>query len=103
MRGRPGAASEALASYERYKRSYLGTAAQCKENGIGFVPLVFDADGGFGPSALAVVSKLADDAARLKIGRVLRALCRHYVAAAQQPERSPLVSAHGHPRRSIVG
>ena len=40
----------------------------------------------------------ADDAMRAKLGRVLRAMCIVYMEAADDPERSPLVADHTHPR-----
>ena len=40
----------------------------------------------------------ADDEARVRIGRAMRAACTHYVGAAEKPERSPLVAVHNHPR-----
>ncbi len=51
--------------YEAFKRQYLQTEAQCAAQGIGFVPFVVEAEGGFGTSALAVMSQFADDAGRL--------------------------------------
>ena len=49
------------------------------------------------PSLIDLVVS-ADDAMRTRLGRALRAACSHYVAAAQRPERSPLVAIHHHPR-----
>ena len=52
--------------YEAHKRRHGGTAAQCRAAGIAFVPFVLEAEGGLGPSALHVLSRLADDAGRLE-------------------------------------
>lgn len=49
------------------------------------------------PALIDLIAK-ADRPMRLRIGRALRATCKHYVAAAQRPDRSPLVADHGHPR-----
>ena len=46
--------------YEEYKRSHLNTEASCQEEGILFIPVVCEADGGgWGPSAHKVWSELA--------------------------------------------
>jgi hypothetical protein len=58
-------ASGPVRGYERTKRRYGGTDAQCRAAGVAFVPFVMEAEGGFGPSALNVLSRLADDAGRL--------------------------------------
>ena len=52
--------SAAVRSYEDYKRSYLNTETICQEEGITFIPLVCEADGGgWGPAAHRVWSLLA--------------------------------------------
>ncbi len=61
-------ASNGAAATERYadrKRSYLNTAAQCADAGLTFVPCIFEAEGGIGREARALLSTLARDAARL--------------------------------------
>ena len=46
--------------YENFKRSYLDTEHSCKEEGITFIPLIIEADGGgWGPAATAVWSHIA--------------------------------------------
>ena len=52
--------STATKWYEAYKRSYLNTETTCQENGIAFIPIICEADGGgWGPAAQAVWSELA--------------------------------------------
>ena len=53
---KPGAAAEA---YEQHKRSYLDTAAQCRRQGLSFVPMVGEPSGGWGASAQCVFKQLA--------------------------------------------
>ena len=54
------AGSAATIMYEDFKRSYLNTEAICQEEGISFIPLVCEADGGgWGPAAGRVWSELA--------------------------------------------
>ena len=52
--------SAAVNAYEDFKRTYLNTEAICQEEGITFIPLVCEADGGgWGPAAHRVWSVLA--------------------------------------------
>ena len=55
----PASASDggrAVRNYESRKRAYQHTEAQCKDQGIQFLPLVFEAwGGGFGPTALGTI------------------------------------------------
>ena len=55
----PASASDggrAVRDYESRKRAYQHTEAQCKDQGIQFLPLVFEAcGGGFGPTALGTI------------------------------------------------
>ena len=52
--------SAATKSYEDYKCSYLDTKAECEAEGITFIPIICEADGGgWGPAALSVWSELA--------------------------------------------
>ena len=52
--------SAAVTTYEDFKRNYLATEATCQENGLNFIPLICEADGGgWGPAANAVWSELA--------------------------------------------
>jgi hypothetical protein len=55
----------ATAWYEAHKRSYNNTEQDCLDAGLAFVPVVFDADGGFGSSAKGLLGKLADDSAAM--------------------------------------
>ena len=46
--------------YEDYKCSYLDTKSKCEEEGIAFIPVIFEADGGgWGPTAHLVWSEIA--------------------------------------------
>ena len=46
--------------YEDFKRSHLNTAIACQEDGITFIPMICEADGGgWGPAAHKVWSELA--------------------------------------------
>ena len=52
--------SAAVIAYEDYKRSFLDTDTTCQEEGINFIPLMCEADGGaWGPAANTVWSELA--------------------------------------------
>ena len=50
----------AVIAYEDLKRSHLNTEAICQEEGISFIPIICEADGGgWGPAAHKVWSELA--------------------------------------------
>ena len=50
----------ATTSYEDFKRSHLDTEAKCQEEGIQFIPMICEADGGgWGKAAHQVWSELA--------------------------------------------
>ena len=52
--------SSAVRAYEVFKRSYMDTETKCQEEGINFIPIICEADGGgWGPAAHAVWSELA--------------------------------------------
>ena len=52
--------STALVQYESFKRSHLDTEALCQDEGVNFIPMVCEADGGgWGPAAHRVWSELA--------------------------------------------
>ena len=52
--------SSAVKAYEHHKRSYLDTESTCREEGINFIPLICEADGGgWGPAANAVWNEIA--------------------------------------------
>ena len=52
--------SFAVIMYENRKRTYLNTESACKDEGIQFIPLICEADGGgWGPAAHTVWSELA--------------------------------------------
>ena len=47
-------------AYEEFKRSHLNTEAACREEGITFIPMICEADGGgWGPAAHKVWNELA--------------------------------------------
>ena len=49
----------AAVQYEGWKRSYLQTEEECRQQGVQFVPLVAESSGGWGDSALATFKKMA--------------------------------------------
>ena len=50
----------AVRTYENFKRSHLDTETACQEEGVNFIPLICEANGGgWGPAAQAVWSELA--------------------------------------------
>ena len=52
--------SAAVTAYEGFKRTYLATEATCQEEGINFIPMICEADGGgWGPAAHSVLSEIA--------------------------------------------
>ena len=52
--------SSAVTAYEDFKRNHLDTARLCNEEGLSFVPVVVEANGGlWGPSARKIFSELA--------------------------------------------
>lgn len=52
--------SAATKFYEHFKRSHLDTEATCRDEGINFIPVICEADGGgWGPTAHKVWSELA--------------------------------------------
>ena len=52
--------SAANEEYERYKRTHLNTEQECKDEGITFIPMICEADGGgWGPTAHTVWNELA--------------------------------------------
>eukprot|EP00660_Eupelagonema_oceanica_P008066 gene8066-biopygen42227 len=55
----------AAARYADRKRHHLDTAAQCDDAGLKFVPFIFEAEGGLGSEARALLTLLSRDAARL--------------------------------------
>ena len=55
----------AATQYEVFKRQYLDTANVCASQGITFIPLVAEVTGGWGPTGLKTVSKLANRTARI--------------------------------------
>ena len=50
----------AATQYEGFKRQYLDTANTCSSQGITFIPLVAEVTGGWGPTGLKTISKLAN-------------------------------------------
>ena len=58
--------SVATTEYENFKRTHLNTEDKCKEEGITFIPIICEADGGgWGPAAHKVWSVLAKQKAIL--------------------------------------
>ena len=56
--------SASTKAYEDFKRSHLNTAQACQEEGISFIPMICEADGGgWGPAAHKVWSELAKNKA----------------------------------------
>ena len=54
------AGSAAVTAYEVFKRTHLDTEAACQDEGLNFIPLICEADGGgWGPAAHSVWSELA--------------------------------------------
>ena len=52
--------SSAVTAYEDFKRNHLDTARLCNEEGLFFVPVVVETNGGlWGPSARKIFSELA--------------------------------------------
>ena len=52
--------SSAVSVYEDFKRTHLNTETACLEEGIQFIPLICEADGGgWGPASQAVWKELA--------------------------------------------
>ena len=49
----------AAAEYEAWKKSYLNTEEECRQQGILFVPLVAETSGGWGSASLAVLRRMA--------------------------------------------
>ena len=50
---------QAAAAYEDVKRSHLNTAQSCAAQGLTFVPLVAEPSGGWGPSGVTALRRLA--------------------------------------------
>ena len=71
----PGAAAQA---YESTKRSHLHTAVDCEQQGFAFVPVVGEPSGGWGPSAMCVLTSLAH-AAAVRSGQTEGAVLRTYL------------------------
>ena len=52
--------SASVKAYEHHKRSYMDTESICREEGINFIPLICEADGGaWGPAANGVWNEIA--------------------------------------------
>ena len=49
----------AAAHYEAWKRTYLQTEEECRQQGVQFVPLVAKSSGGWGASAFATFRRMA--------------------------------------------
>ena len=74
----PLAVGAAATAYESTKRSHLNTAADCEHQGFAFVPVVGEPSGGWGPSAMCVLTSLAH-AAAVRSGQTEGAVLRTYL------------------------
>ena len=90
----------AAAQYEDIKRGFLNTASACDSQGIGFLPLVAETSGGWGPTGLKTISKLAKrislisgQSASLVFSQSLEGLC---VAIRRANARAVLKRSEGH-------
>ena len=53
----------AVRAYEEHKRTHLNTALECERQGVTFVPVVAEPTGGWGPSGMSALIRLAHLAA----------------------------------------
>ena len=72
----------AAIQYEGTKRQHLNTAEHCRSQNLSFIPLVAETSGGWGPSGLKTISKLAnrtslisERSASLVFTQLLESLC----------------------------
>jgi hypothetical protein len=68
--------------YEITKKLHLNTENLCRDQGISFIPLVAETSGGWGPSGLKTITKLAkrmsltsEQPASLMVSQLLESLC----------------------------
>ena len=93
-------AGAAAVQYEGVKRTFLNTADVCAAQGIKFVPMVAETSGGWGPSGLKTISKLAkrttlitEQSASLVFSHLLESFC---VASRRANARAVLKRSQGH-------
>ena len=94
-------AGAAATQYEDAKRVvFLDTAAVCTAQGISFTPLVAETSGGWGPTGLKTISKLAirtalisEQSASMVFSQLLEGLC---VAIRRANARAVLKRSQGH-------
>ena len=93
-------AGAAATHYEGVKRNYLQTADVCASQGISFVPMVAETSGGWGPTGLKTISKLAkrkalitEQSASVVFSHLLESLC---VAIRRANARAVLKRSQGH-------
>ena len=82
---RVGAAAEA---YDGFKRNYLNTEADCRAQGIAFVPMIAETSGGWGSSAICVLKRVAKAAAIRSDLDHARVMSRHLAALCSIIRRS---------------
>ena len=93
-------AGSAATQYEGFKRQYLNTAEVCTSQGITFTPLVAEVTGGWGPTGLKTISKLAkrtalasEQSASMVFSHLLESLC---VAIRRANAQAVLKRSRGH-------
>ena len=93
-------AGAAASQYEDVKRNYLGMAGSCLAQGITFVPMVAETSGGWGPTGLKTISKLAkritltsEQSASTVFSQLLETLC---VVIRRANARAVLKRSQGH-------
>ena len=93
-------AGAAAVQYEETKRTFLNTAEICATQGIQFLPLVAETSGGWGPTGLKTISKLAkrtalvsEQSASVVFSQLLESLC---VAIRRANARAVLERSQGH-------
>ena len=93
-------AGAAATQHEGAKRMFLNTAAVCTAQGINFTPLVAETSGGWGPSGLKTISKLAnrtalisEQSASMVFSQFLEGFC---VAIRRANARAVLKRSQGH-------
>ena len=93
-------AGAAAAQYEDMKRTYLNTANACAAQGINFIPMVAETSGGWGPTGLKTISKLAkrkalisEQSASVVFSQFLESFC---VAIRRANARAVLKRSQGH-------
>ena len=69
--------STVTTDYEHFKRTHLDTESTCRDEGITFIPIICEADGGgWGPAAQTVWSELAKHKAIASGKQISIIVCR---------------------------